>query len=80
MSIMWLKILKRNKWINDYIRDEEDFKLVQKLKTSDVNNLHFIRGDILYCTRYIGKTRFLTPTKSINVSNVKSSITVRKIV
>ena len=54
-------IKERNKWINDYISDEEDFKLVQKLKTRDVNNLHciikcspeirkqiFIRGDILY--------------------------------
>ena len=51
---------ERNKWINDYICDE-DFKLVQKLKTRDENNLHyiikcspeirkqiFIRGDILY--------------------------------
>ena len=53
-------IKKRNKWINDYIYDKDDFKLVQKLKTRDENNLHCIiecspeirkqisiRGDIL---------------------------------
>ena len=54
-------IKERNEWIKDYICDEEDFRLVQKLKTRDENNLHciikcnpeirkqiFIRGDILY--------------------------------
>ena len=54
-------IKERNKWINDYIYDEDDFKLVQKLNTRDENNLHyiikcspeirkqiFIRGEILY--------------------------------
>ena len=53
-------IKERNKWINDYIYDEENFKSVQKLNTRDENNLHyiikcspkirkqiFIRGDIL---------------------------------
>ena len=72
-------IKERNKWINDYIYDEEDFKLVQKLKTRDENNLHyiikrsseirkqvFIRGDILY-TLY-KKNKVLTHTKSINAS------------
>ena len=54
-------IKERNKWINDYIYDEEDVKLVQKLNTRYENNLHyiikcspeirkqiFIKGDILY--------------------------------
>ena len=54
-------IKERNKWINDYIQEEDDFKLVQKLNTREENNLHyiikctpeirkqiFIRGEILY--------------------------------
>ena len=82
-------IREKNKWINDYIYDKDDFKLVQKLKTRDENNLHyiikcspeirkqiFIRGDI----RCIRKTRFLTHTKSTNASNVKSSTTVQNTV
>ena len=35
-------IKERNKWINDYICDEEDFKLIRKLKTRDENNLLYI--------------------------------------
>ena len=35
-------IKQRNKWINDYIQEEDDFKLVQKLNTREGNNLHYI--------------------------------------
>ena len=54
-------IKERNKWINDYIQEEEDFKLVKELNTREENNRHyiikctpeirkqiFIRGEILY--------------------------------
>ena len=55
-------IKERNKWIyNDYIHEEDDFKLVHKLNTREKNNLHyiikcspkirkqiFIRGETLY--------------------------------
>ena len=35
-------IKERNKWINDYIQEEEDFKLVKKLNTREENNRHYI--------------------------------------
>ena len=54
-------IKERNKWINDYIQEEEDFKLVKELNAREENNRHyiikctpeirkqiFIRGEILY--------------------------------
>ena len=54
-------IKERNKWINDYIQEEDDFKLVKELNTREENNRHyiikcapeirkqiFIRGEILY--------------------------------
>ena len=47
-------IKERNKWINDYICDE-DFKLVQKLKTRDENNLHYI----IKCSPEIRKQIFI---------------------
>ena len=52
-------------WINDYIQEEEDFKLVKELNTREENNRHyiikctpeirkqiFIRGEILYRVNY----------------------------
>ena len=54
-------IKERNKWINDYIQEEDDFILVKELNTRKENNRHyiikctpeirkqiFIRGEILY--------------------------------
>ena len=35
-------IKERNKWINDYIQEEDDFKLVKELNTREENNRHYI--------------------------------------
>ena len=35
-------IKERNIWINDYIQEEEDFKLVKELNTREENNRHYI--------------------------------------
>ena len=34
-------IKERNKWINDYIQEEEDFKFVKELNTREENNWHY---------------------------------------
>ena len=84
-------IKERNKWINDYIQEEEDFKLVKKLNTREENNRHYIikctpeirkqySFEVKYYIHCIRKTRFSTRTMFISASNVKGSTTVQSTV